>query len=176
MEPPSWATETYASVSTSGHFLRLAASCWAPAAVNLLYWTLGRETHPGAWLSGPSSPSPRSSPLSQQSDQSPVLPVMPERTPVSTALTATTHCPGFYTHSSTRRDTMSGSTCARLLAPTSQMQLLYKLPETEDRHGLGAGGPHSAGITAPLYRGQIEAQRDEATSPCSYSESRKQQD
>lgn len=34
------------------------------------------------------------------------------------------------------------------------------------------GDPHPTGITAPLYRGQTEAQRDEATSPWSYSESR----
>lgn len=37
-------------------------SCWAPMAVNLLYWTLGRETHPGAWPSGSSSPRSRPPP------------------------------------------------------------------------------------------------------------------
>ena len=41
---------------------------------------------------------------------------------------------------------MSGSTCARLSAPTSQMQLLYRLRETEVRAGAGgAGGPGPSG-------------------------------
>lgn len=35
---------------------------------------------------------------------------------------------------------MSGSTCARLSAPASQMQLLYKLWETEVRAGAGGAG------------------------------------
>lgn len=46
---------------------------------------------------------------------------------------------------------MSGSTCARLSAPTSQMQLLYKLPETEVRAGAGDAGESRTGTHAPSW-------------------------
>lgn len=150
--------KTYASVSTWGHFLRLVVSCWAPAAVNLLYCTLGRETHPGTWPWGPSSPRPRPWPCPRPPGLSPARPMMSEGDlgdpkPQATA----THCPGPRTYSSTRRDVMSGSTRARLSAPTSQMQLLYKLSETEVRAGArlqtvrAQRDPCPAGITAPVY-------------------------
>lgn len=69
--------------------------------------------------------------------------------------------PGSHTHSSTRRDTMSGSTCARLSAPTSPMQLLYKLPETEVTTGFGVqgcgaqGNLHRTGMTTLVSKGKL---------------------
>lgn len=40
---------------------------------------------------------------------------------------------------------MSGSACARLSAPASQIQLLYKLWETEVRPGVGGAGASGPG-------------------------------
>lgn len=74
---------------------------------------------------------------------------------------------------------MSGSTCARLSAPTSQMQLLYKLPEKEVRAGVGGAGgsgpreSHTQPELLPhLTEGETEAQRVEAASLWSLSEFR----
>lgn len=171
---PRGAAGTHASVSTCGHFLRLAASCWAPAAVNLLYWTLGRET---VLRPGPRDhPAPtKAPPRSRQPDLSPASHETP---PVSPGPGPAARRPGAHAHSNTRSDTMSGSTCARLSAPTSQMQLLYKLRKQRAGRGLGApgsqgpGGPTSSPDDGPIVQRGKQAQRVEAASPWSHSKSR----
>lgn len=142
------------------------ASCWAPTAVNLLYWTLGRETHPGVRPLGPSSPRPRPPPHSQQSDLSPALPRMPAGTLSSPQAPGPCYplLPRLPTYSSTRRDTICGSTCARFSAPVSQMQLLYRLP---GNRGQGRGWrcrPRGICTQPHFIQGQTEAQRIEAAS------------
>lgn len=73
---------------------------------------------------------------------------------------------------------MSGSTRARLSAPASQMQLLYKLSETEVRAGArlqavrAQQDPTLLGLLPQFSKGQTEAQRVQATCPWSPREFR----
>lgn len=153
---PRGAAGTHASVSTCGHFLRLAASCWAPAAVNLLYWTLGREM---VLRPGPRDhPAPtKAPPRSRQPDLSPAPLTRPPRSPQAPALPPATQAP-------TLTPTPAATPCLEARAPGSRLprrRCSYCTSCGNRGQGGGwgrqaaraPGDPHPARMTALLYRG-----------------------